>query len=94
MPNTTPATTLPDGAVQVILDGTIYLTQSDIWSSQIFAVGDRVVSLMPGTAREWGVIVGICRRDPEKFKPYDDLFTSNPDRTSLPSRRSTGRRDR
>jgi len=73
MLNTTP-TTLPDSAIEVILDGTIYLTQSDLWNNQIFAVGDRVVSLMPGTVGQWGTVTEINRRSPEKFKPYDDLI--------------------
>lgn len=74
MPNTTLTATLPDGAIEIILDGQTYVTQSDLWSNKIFKIGDRVVSLMPGTAGEWGTVAEINRREPEKFTPYDDLI--------------------
>lgn len=71
---TATSTALGDGAIEVILNSVTYFTQSDLWSNKIFTVGDRVVSLMPGTAGEWGTVAEINRREPEKFTAYDDLI--------------------
>lgn len=69
----TPAA-IGDDAVQIVVDGELYLTQSDLWSNKIFAVGDRVISLIPGSVGQPGMVIEINRREPEKFTPYDDLI--------------------
>lgn len=64
----------PKETKQVLLDGQIYITQLDIWTNKIFAVGDRVVSLIPGEVGRTGTIREINRIEAEKLKHYDDLI--------------------